>query len=342
MGNIYTGSDVGKSGLRVRESDSSPDVSGVTEIVLTAADFSITDDGNGTITLATGAADGNTLDEAYDEGGAGVGRAIDADTGAVTITVSNTDNNGVLEITQNDTTNNPATLTITNTGTGDTITTSNALGEVFTVSSTEIVGNEIGADMDFRVEGDSNINLFITDAGLFSGMGAIGMGGAAVNTASVSVLPPAFTAVASTNISGLRVAPVGITVPTGTTTIASSLHLVEPVLTATGTITNAATIYIESAPTEGSNNYALWVDAGKAQFDGEVEIDGALNHDGTTIGFFGTTPATQASNQANIVGGPITGVDTVDATQLSNNLIEISGAVNAILAAIQRHGLMAP
>jgi hypothetical protein len=164
MANTYTGSDSGKEGLRVRESDGSPNVAGVSDIVLTAADFSITDDGNGTITLSTGAGGGNTLDQAYDEGGAGSGRTIDADSGAVAITVSDTDNNGVLEVTQNDTSNNPATLTITNTGTGDTITTSNAVGEVFTISSSEVVINEIQGAMDFRVEGDGQTNLLICDA----------------------------------------------------------------------------------------------------------------------------------------------------------------------------------
>jgi hypothetical protein len=33
---------------------------------------------------------------------------------------------------------------------------------------------------------------------------------------------------------------------------------------------------------------------GNAQFDGNVEINGALNHDGTTVGFYGKTPQTRA------------------------------------------------
>jgi len=59
-----------------------------------------------------------TLDQAYDQGGPGVGRAIDADSGAVQISVSNPDNNKALEIVQNDTTNNPVGVSIENTGTG--------------------------------------------------------------------------------------------------------------------------------------------------------------------------------------------------------------------------------
>lgn len=49
----------------------------------------------------------NTLDQAYDEGGAGAGRTIDVDSGAVELTVSNTDNNVGLIVNQNDSTNNP-------------------------------------------------------------------------------------------------------------------------------------------------------------------------------------------------------------------------------------------
>jgi hypothetical protein len=33
-------------------------------------------------------------------------------------------------------------------------------------------------------------------------------------------------------------------------------------------------------------------------FDDDVEIDGALNHDGTTVGFYGTVPAAQQTGVA--------------------------------------------
>ena len=99
MANTYTGSNAGKAGLRVRESDGSPDVAGVSDIICTTADIQITDDGNGTITLSTGAGGGNTLDQAYDEGGAGAGRSITADSGAVEITGAGTDDMLVIEST---------------------------------------------------------------------------------------------------------------------------------------------------------------------------------------------------------------------------------------------------
>lgn len=51
----------------------------------------------------------------------------------------------------------------------------------------------------------------------------------------------------------------------------------EPNITATGTVTNAATVYIKNAPSEGSNNYALWVDAGNVKIDGDLTVDGTLS-----------------------------------------------------------------
>lgn len=42
----------------------------------------------------------------------------------------------------------------------------------------------------------------------------------------------------------------------------------------TGTITNATTLKITGAPTEGANNYALWVDDGATRIDGTLAVTG--------------------------------------------------------------------
>jgi len=60
------------------------------------------------------ASGGGTLDDAYDFGGAGSGRTIDADSGAVRITVDDTDNNNVLELQSRETTNNNNLLVLEN------------------------------------------------------------------------------------------------------------------------------------------------------------------------------------------------------------------------------------
>lgn len=55
---------------------------------------------------------GGTLDQAYDFGGAGAGRSITANSGAVEITVPDTSNNAGLIINQNDVTNNQSAIEI--------------------------------------------------------------------------------------------------------------------------------------------------------------------------------------------------------------------------------------
>ncbi len=58
------------------------------------------------------------LDDAYDKGGAALGYFITADIHPVTITVPDTSNNAGISLIQNDVTNNPNALEISNAGTG--------------------------------------------------------------------------------------------------------------------------------------------------------------------------------------------------------------------------------
>ena len=64
------------------------------------------------------------------------------------------------------------------------------------------------------------------------------------------------------NTTGLLVAPQGNTIPADTTaTVVSSAAFFEPVINVAASgavVTNAATVYIASVPTEGTNNYALY------------------------------------------------------------------------------------
>jgi hypothetical protein len=63
-------------------------------------------------TWATVSGSGGTLDQSYDYGGAGSGRTVTADSGAVEITVPDTSNNVGLIVNQNDATNNPLALEV--------------------------------------------------------------------------------------------------------------------------------------------------------------------------------------------------------------------------------------
>jgi len=65
----------------------------------------------------------------------------------------------------------------------------------------------------------------------------------------------------------VAIQPAGITMA-GDCTVVTGLYVSEPNITTGGnTATNAATVYIINAPTEGINNYALWVDAGTVRVD---------------------------------------------------------------------------
>lgn len=61
----------------------------------------------------------------------------------------------------------------------------------------------------------------------------------------------------------------------GVTAVVASLYLEEPtiVVGGGGSVTNSATLYIEAAATEATNDYALFVDAGVSRFDANVGID---------------------------------------------------------------------
>ena len=91
---------------------------------------------------------------------------------------------------------------------------------------------------------------------------------------------------ANTNVYGALIDPTGITIPAGTTSVAASLYLDEPNITATGTLTTGATLYVAGAPTEANNNYAIYVAGGTtALADGALlDLSGITQSDGVDEG----------------------------------------------------------
>lgn len=132
--------------------------------------------------------------------------------------------------------------------------------------------NEDSADADFRVESNNVENMIMINAATNS----IGFGTTARADEQYRFQSRARTASASTNMSIMRFAASGATViPAGTTTYAGNMVIDEPNLVATGTITNAFSVRIINAPTEGTNNYALWVDGGLVQIDSSLVVGNA-------------------------------------------------------------------
>ncbi|MDO8715891.1 MAG: hypothetical protein Q7J73_03665 [Dehalococcoidales bacterium] len=156
--------------------------------------------------------------------------------------------------------------------------------------------NEDANNSDLRIESVSNTNFLFLDANGMTNQGSVGFGRAPQNLAAIetggtltidtanivqanlllnSVITSADNA---SNLAQLWVRG-SLTTPSGSDTysVVSTAYFDEPNITkgATDTITNATTIYVKDAPTEGSNNYALWVDAGATQLDGTLDVNGA-------------------------------------------------------------------
>ena len=149
-------------------------------------------------------------------------------------------------------------------------------GQTVITGTWDYNGNKIvlDADGDTSITADTDDVIHIEIAAV----DAITLGWqSAADTGFITVDPKAFTADATENTHRVAIlASNAITIPTGTTALAASLYVVEPNLTATGTVTNAATVYIKDAPTEGgTGNFALWVDDGAVKFDSTLEVGGA-------------------------------------------------------------------
>lgn len=117
-------------------------------------------------------------------------------------------------------------------------------------------------------------------AGRFSASLAVG-GALPTNPQAQLALQPAANAsgvTADQSYFHMQILPGGaVTIPTGTAPVVASLNIHEPNITATGTVTAAATVRIVDAPTEGSSNYALWVDSGVTRLDGNLQFSAALD-----------------------------------------------------------------
>lgn len=95
--------------------------------------------------------------------------------------------------------------------------------EYWSTAAAGFVINEAAADIDFRIESDTNANHFVSDAGLHTGTGAFGMGAAAVSGRFLNISPGAGSTV------GVVILSAGLAVNTAVVTSGTAL-------TVTGTV----------------------------------------------------------------------------------------------------------
>lgn len=83
---------------------------------------------------------------------------------------------------------------------------------------------------------------------------------------------------ADTNAHGLDVEVTLTKAATGTHGLFAGINVTAPTIAdGDATVTNAASVYINNAPSGATNNYALWVDAGASRFDGPMQLPAAAS-----------------------------------------------------------------
>ena len=126
-----------------------------------------------------------------------------------------------------------------------------------------------------------------------------------------------------------------------------------PAGTATGNLDLWVGVDVENAPAGTVSAFSLRTGTNKALFGGEVEIDGALNHDGTTVGFFGTAPAVQQVSAANLTNNVTAGgTDNViadftdlttyanDAATIRNDIYQLARKLKQVNDGLRVYGLL--
>lgn len=185
----------------------------------------------------------------------------------------------------------------------------NTLREAMVFESTaagvlQVVGNEDGEDFNYRWEADDQANLATLDGGLHTGKGAVAFG-TTVSTSNFAIFAGTLT-LEGANSRYFNIAPTVTTVGGSTSyahmtfgasvttpgagdtyAVISTMRIPEPNITLGGggtpdTATVACVVYFAGAPTEGSNNYVIWVDSGVSRFDDSILVGATAPETGST------------------------------------------------------------